>query len=327
MAGFFIIFLSWLWSSGLAKNESAGYTLKEDLSIGVSTGEEHLMFGGILDVGLDSRQNIYVFDARNLAIRKFDVEGGYISSIIFKRGQGPGEVSQASSMAVMPDGACFLYDLGTKKILKFNAAGEFQKSFQLDFQAMHITPYTGQEIAVLGLNDDQIIHIYNVEGGHLFSFGEPFEVPSSLSQYKEMPMLKAPMRFDGNGTGRLFCLNPHKYEVRIYQDGKLERTVNAKSEYFKPLFIGKSDQGGLGLLFPTLYIFEYKEFLYAGIRGLGRDPVHHLDIFQGDEKTASLSGTGLPYAIDNRGRLYFSMEDEYPRMVRCQVIRNRTVSQ
>ncbi len=326
LAGFIIIFISWLWSSALGKNESAEYMLKEDLSIGVSMGEDHLMFGGILDVGLDSQQNIYIFDARNLAIRKFDPEGGYISSLVLKHGQGPGEISQASSMAVMPDGVCFLYDLGTKKILKFNAAGEYQKSFQLDFQAMHINPYTGQQIAVLGLNDDQIIHIYDVDGGHHYSFGEPFEVPSSLSQYKEMPMLKSPMRFDGNGAGRLYCLNPHKYEIRIYQDGKLERTISAKSEHFKPLFIGKSDQGGLGLLFPTLYIFEYKEFLYAGIRGLGRDPVHHLDIFRRDKKTDSLSGTGLPYAVDSQGRLYFSVEDEYPRMVRCQVIRNPTVS-
>lgn len=324
--GAIIAFIAYSSASAFIKEDSVGYELKEDLSIGVNTGEDYLMFGGILDVGLDAEQLIYVFDARNLAIRKFDPEGGHISSIILKRGQGPGEISQASSMAVMPGGECFLYDMGTKKILKFNAAGEFQKSFQLDFQAMHITSYTGREIAVLGLNDDHIIHIYDSDGGYLSSFGEPFEVPSHLSQYKEMPMLKAPMRFDGNGAGRLFCLNPHKYEIRIYQDGKLERTVSAKSEHFKPLFIGKSDQGGLGLLFPTLYIFEYKEILFAGIRGLGQDPVHHLDIFQGNEKTASLSGTGLPYAIDKQGRLYFSVEDDYPRMVRCQIINNPTVS-
>lgn len=324
--GTIIVFIAFLSASAFIKNDSADYALKEDLSIGVNTGEDHLMFGGILDVGLDAEQNIYVFDARNLAIRKFNPEGSYISSIILKRGQGPGEISQASSLAVMPDGECFIYDMGTKKILKFNPAGEFQKSFQLDFQAMHITAYTDHAIAVLGLNDDHIIHIYDSEGGYLVSLGEPFEVPSNLSQYKEMPMLKAPMRFDGNGAGRVYCLNPHKYEIRVYQDEKLERTFSAKSEHFKPLFIGKSDQGGLGLLFPTLYIFEYKEFLFAGIRGLGQDPVHHLDIFQGEEKIASLSGTGLPYAIDNQGRLYFSVEDEYPRMVRCQIINNPTVS-
>jgi ATP-dependent exoDNAse (exonuclease V) beta subunit len=53
------------------KVTSLNVSLEKDLEIGVSEGDENYMFGGIIDVEVDSRENIYVLDWKNKTVKKY----------------------------------------------------------------------------------------------------------------------------------------------------------------------------------------------------------------------------------------------------------------
>ncbi len=294
-------------------------TLIRDLSIGIDEVDEDYMFGGILDIALDSQENIYIFDRRNLQIRKFDSQGTFLSSLSLEKGQGPREVSQPDAMVVAPSGAITIFDMGTKKLLMFDPEGEFHKSFQLDFQATDIALYGSNQIAVLGLKGETLLHIYDREGKLLESFGQPFEVPTNLSQYKDMPFLRAPMRFDSSTGHRIFLINPHKYEISVFENGKSVGIIKGRNKSFRPVFITKSNLGGMGIVFPILHILEYKKTVYVCIRGLDREAKHQLDIFVDSKLIGSLEVAGIPRAVDALGRIYFMEEEDYPQVVRYKL--------
>ena len=63
--------------------------LQEDLSIG-SEDDKNYFFYVVKDIAVDSEGNIYVVDARNYRIQKFDRNGKYLQTI-GRQGQGPGE--------------------------------------------------------------------------------------------------------------------------------------------------------------------------------------------------------------------------------------------
>jgi len=310
----FAFFITTYSIHGLPKDKK--FTLKEDLSIGLDYGDENFMFGGISNINLDAKENIYVLDWKNSRIQKFDSKGNFLNSFIIKKGQGPQEVSSFPRMAVTPEGIIYIMDLGANKIFMLNEKGEFLQSFKTDFQVSDIAPYSRERIALLGLKENKILHVYDLEGNHLLSFGDPFEVPSKYSQYKDMPNLKLPMRFDCSKDGKLFVLNPHKYEIFVFKDAELIKKIKGKNETFKPLMVSRSIPRGIGIIFPVVYVLEYKDRLYVTIRGSGRYPQNKLEIFENNKEVATLTVKGFAYAIDKKGRIYFAEEEDFPRMVR-----------
>jgi hypothetical protein len=298
------------------------YSLKEDLSIGIDIGDENLMFGRISDVSLDAGQNIYVLDSKNVQIKKFDPEGRFLQVKQIGRGQGPHEITQPSTLAITPNGKIFLLDFGAKKVIVFDADLEFKKSIQLAYQLTHSVPYGHDEIAVLGFKDDNLIRIYDADGKMKKAFGNAFEVPSKLAQYKDMPLLKAPMRFSGAEGKRLFVLNPHKYEIDLYEDGKLVRTIKGKNRLFQPLRAPNPQAKRMAIIFPWVHVLEHRERMYVWINLVGPDVMHQLEIFEDYESVASVELMGTAHAIDRQGRIYCSEADEFPRVVRYRVVQH-----
>jgi len=306
----------------LPKDEYKKFTFKENMSIGQDYGDENFMFGGISNICLDAKENIYILDWKNSRIQKFDSKGNFLKSLVIKKGQGPQEVSRFPKTAVNPKGIISVLDFGANKVLILNENGEFLQSFKTSFQVSDIAFYSMESIALLGFKENKILHVYDLEGNHLLSFGSPFEIPSMYSQYKDMPNLKLPMRFDCSEDGRLFVLNPHKYEILMYEDGKLIQKIKGKNETFKALMVTKSDMGGIGIIFPVVYVLEYKDKLYVTIRGWDRDGPNQMEIFDNYRSVASLAIKGFAYSIDKKGRIYFAKEEDFPRAVRCKIIEN-----
>lgn len=296
------------------------YELIQDLSIGIDVGDENLMFGSIINISLDGDQNIYVLDRKNFQIKKFDPQGNFIFMLPIERGQGPKEATGPSTIAVTPSGMIFLLDFSAKKIIVFKETGEFHNSIQLAFQLTYCVPYGDEEVAVIGLKADKLIHIYDASGKHLNSFGGPYDVPSKLSQYKDMPLLKAPMRFSGAEGSRLFVLNPHKYEITRYKNGEVARVIQGKNKSFLPLKTSSPDKKRFSILFPTINAFEHKELLYVWIRAMPGVSSNQLDIFSNYQPIASLDVSGEAWAVDNQGRIYFAEVDDYPKVIRYRII-------
>ena len=293
--------------------------LISDLSIGADAGDENYIFGGIQDVALDSEENIYIFDWRNRQVRKFDPQGTFLSSLTVEEGQGPGEVSMPSATVVTPSGEILIFDSGAQRIQMFDSKGEFRKSLKFEFQATHAVLYDSNTIAVLGLSNGKLFHIYDLEGRILESFGQPFDVPSKLSQYKDMPIMRAPMRCNSSNEGRILLTNPHRYEISVLQDGQQVGSIKGKNEAFRPTSVTKSNVGSFGVVFPYLQIIEYQDILFVCIRGFGRDADNSLDVFENGDQIGTLKVNGILYVADAQGRLYFVEEEDFPRVVRYRL--------
>ena len=57
-------------AAGSKGGEKKAFTLKEDLTIGVESGDENLMFGSVADIGLDASGNIFILDWGNSRIHQ-----------------------------------------------------------------------------------------------------------------------------------------------------------------------------------------------------------------------------------------------------------------
>lgn len=298
------------------ETRSKEFILREELSIGEEGGDERYVFAGIENIALDSEEDIYILDRRNYRIQKFDKDGNFLKSVEIRKGEGPEEVSLISGMTVTEKGKIYALDSNGTKLLIFNEGGKFHHSFRIDFRAVNIISYSEEKVLVLGLNKNHIFHVFNQEGKHLDSFGEPFEIPTKYSQYKNFPQLKLPRRADGSRYGKIFLVNPHRYEIRVYEGNEIKRVIRHESEFFSPLEIKMADEGRFGIMFPWVSVLENKTRLYVTMREFGQDTVHQLDIFEKDSYIGSLEVKGYAYAIDKKGCLYFSEVEEYPKMVR-----------
>lgn len=112
------------------------FDLEEDLSIGNEEDENYMFYRAILgEVDLDG--NIFVIDAGNFRIQKYNKDGKYIQSI-GRQGQGPGEFERPSSLYLDSENNIYVEDSG-QKVHIFNKNGEFKKAITLTEYGRPIT--------------------------------------------------------------------------------------------------------------------------------------------------------------------------------------------
>ena len=301
------------------RGDKKAFTLKEDLAIGADSGDENLMFGSVADIGLDASGNIFILDWEGKRVQVFNSQGKFLRSIVGKQGQGPEEIAMLGGVAVSPSGMIAVLDRGGNKVLLFSPQGEFLRFFKLGFEATYLGCLEGDRVVVLGLNDEKILHLFNKEGKLLSSFGDPFEVPSQFSKYKDMPMMRCPMRFSCSPHGDIFLFNPHKFEISVYRDSRLVKKLSGKSELFKPLQVPRADAQRIALVFPFLTILESGHRLYVTVLRPGGEGPNELTVYENDKPIESLPITGMPRAVDSQGRIYCAEETDFPRLVRYVV--------
>lgn len=302
--------------AGRAAGEKRKFILREDLVIDVESGDENLTFGSVADIGLDALGHIFILDWEGRRLQVFDSQGKFLRSIVGKPGQGPEEIAMLGGLAVSPSGSIAVLDRGGNKVVLFSRQGAFRSYFRLDFQANYLGYVGGERIVVPGLNKGKILHLFAEEGHLLSSFAEPFEVPSEFSKYKDMPMMKCPLRFSCSARGSIFLFNPHKFEIFVYRDSQLVKRITGKSELFVPLWIPHVSSQRVALRFPFLTMLEFGERLYVTVlRPEGEGP-NDLFVFENDRPVASLPVVGMPRAVDSQGRLYCAVETDFPRLVR-----------
>ena len=322
-----LLFIYSLSGCSKAKHRLKEISLKEDLSIGVESGDEEDMFAEIGDISLDSEENIYILDSKDAKVKKFDKNGKFLKSLEVKRGEGPKEVSYITGMAVTQKGRIYAHDRNTGKILVFDEEFEWIRSFKTDFGSIDILPFSEDKFIILGIKDKKVFHIFNQEGKLLESFGETFEIPSEHLQYENMPLVKLPRRADITKDGRIYLVNLHKYEIRVYEDNTVHHFLDHKSEFFTPFKVvvnTKTESGGettqyIGMRFPYISVLEHGKRLYVTMMAWEEDELNHLDIFENEKLITSQKIVGFAHAIDKKGRLYLVEEEEFPRVVRYSI--------
>ena len=295
--------------------------LIKDLEIGEYSGDERYVFSMIPDIALDSNDNIYILDRMNFRILKFDTNGNYKDCIKIGKGQGPSEVTLIYSIAVTQNGKIYIFDKNTRKVIIFDNSGNFSNSFIVDFYSTFILAASSENVIILGLRKEQIFHVFSPSGKHLDSFGKPFRIPQKFAQYEGFPHIRIPLRADYSRNNRIYLVNPHKYEIKIFKDRQLKYTIDHLCEEFSPLELKVHDKktGTVGISYPTVTVLEHKDRLYVTLKKFGENTTHTMHIFENRKYTTSLKVNGYAYAIDKKGRLYFSEEGNYPKMIRYLV--------
>jgi sugar lactone lactonase YvrE len=93
-------------------------------SIGSGEGQ----FGSTPGLATDAEGNVYVADAGNHRIVKFDSRGAFVTAF-GKEGSGEAELTQISAIAVGPEGYVYVADSGQRKIKRFKGNGGFVSQF------------------------------------------------------------------------------------------------------------------------------------------------------------------------------------------------------
>ncbi|MYJ12358.1 MAG: 6-bladed beta-propeller, partial [Gemmatimonadetes bacterium] len=78
-------------------------TLVPEVAIGELDGPEEYLFGSIRSIAVADDGTIHVLDVQAQHVRVFDSLGVFVETL-GRRGEGPGEFSEAEAIAVLPDG-------------------------------------------------------------------------------------------------------------------------------------------------------------------------------------------------------------------------------
>ncbi|MBC7348877.1 MAG: 6-bladed beta-propeller [Candidatus Aminicenantes bacterium] len=304
-------FLSLMMVYQALAGQQLSLKLVPELTIGQEGGDENLMFGTISYVDVDARGNIYAVDYKNRQVKVFDRNGKFLRQIDVPPGQGPQEMNQISGMAVTPSGQLFLN--GDRKMIVYDEDGNYLRTFQVGFHLSCIRCAGGEEIIGIGPHEGKILHLFKAEGQILGSFGDLLDVPKEFEPMKIMPMFGAPLLFSCSKDGRIFVLNPHRYEVLVFKDKKLESKLAGHSEIFEPL-----SQRGRSFISTAVMVFPAAKYLLVYFESY-KNQEDVADLFLKGKQVGSLKLPGELKACDYQGKLYLTVQEEYPRLIRCSV--------
>jgi hypothetical protein len=295
--------------------QAPAVTLKTDLTIGVEDGDENLMFGEVIRIDIDGKGNIYVLDYKFRKIAVFDKDGKLLRIIAVPEGQGPREATNLSGIAVTPGGTLFVNDMG--KVIVYGPDGQYIRTFLVNFTISSIGCPGTEDLVAIGPHGGKILHVFDQAGKLLASFGDAFTPPAEYEPIKEMLMCGAPILFNCTKDGRIFVLNPHKYEVSVFKDRKLEHVLDGRSEIFKPF-----QKKGRGFVSTAAHIVPSGEFVFVCFRNPDPKAKKTADVFQSGKQVGSLEIPGTPHMADSLGRIYVAEEEGFPKVVRYTVVKN-----
>lgn len=216
----------------------------------INTLDENLAFNMPSDIVLDDAGNIYILDAGNHRIQKFDPEGKYLDSF-GREGQGPGEFNSPSSLDIDANGNLIVADRRSRKIQIFSTEGRLHKTITLTKHPLSEVYALNSGLlatrGTVGYNIEgkdyeplpKLIRLLDSEGNIQREFGEMFN-------YKHRMLNRM-----GNVFNFVLDENDHIYLTFSYQnriekyspDGKLlwkaDRVLNYTT---KPLFKGKIER-------------------------------------------------------------------------------------
>ncbi len=102
-------------------------------TVGALDGEDWEVFGAVTDLAFNESGDLFVLDRQAAHVVVFDRTGAYLRTIS-RQGEGPGELTEPGSMAVLADGRLALFDSSRRGIQFFTQEGEYLESAPFDPQ-------------------------------------------------------------------------------------------------------------------------------------------------------------------------------------------------
>jgi hypothetical protein len=170
--------IEYVHNTGTPLHPDKTVTFEEELSIG---GEESEMLSQPARFIVDQKENIYVSDYQDQAIKVFDPNGKFIRSI-GRKGEGPGEFSYLGSQTFLPDGKLLAMDSMGRRINLFDAEGTYLTSYHWTQRPGRLLDATGStcvmEMYVMGEGNDPLsgrklfVKKFDFDGEEVKIFGE-----------------------------------------------------------------------------------------------------------------------------------------------------------
>ena len=216
----------------------------------IYTLDENLAFNSPSDLVMDEAGNIYILDAGNDRIQKFDPEGKFLASF-GREGQGPGEFQSPTSLDIDADGNLIVADWRARKIQIFSKEGSLletitltktplSKVYALNSGLMATVGTLGYDIEGKGKEPlPKLIRLLDKEGNIEREFGDMFD-------YKHRMLNQKGNSFHFVVDDKDFIYLSFSYQNRIDKyspEGKLlwkaDRVLNFST---KPLDKGKIER-------------------------------------------------------------------------------------
>ncbi len=125
--------------------------LKYKIEMEISEDTSQYVFNSISDFAEDKDGNIYMIDAGECNIKKFDKNGNFIK-VFSHKGSGPGEIENAVSLIITSDDRLITFDVKRMTFIVFDSDGNFVTSNKTeDFFPMGFTIDENDMIYTVGL--------------------------------------------------------------------------------------------------------------------------------------------------------------------------------
>ncbi|MCK4430637.1 MAG: NHL repeat-containing protein, partial [Candidatus Aminicenantes bacterium] len=208
------------------------FELEEDLSIG-NQDNDNFVFFRARDVEGDSKGNIYVLDAGNHRIQKFDINGNYLLSI-GKEGEGPGDLRNPIDIFIDNKDLIYISDVGINRLSVFDSEGNFMDScnFKENSVGKIIGVNPNGELALImdstSQNTDQnfmfFLYQLNIYSPNLEYISTLYELDIPIMQHfvREGKRLSLSVPFQKricsimDSTGNLYIGDSHKGKIMVY---------------------------------------------------------------------------------------------------------------
>jgi hypothetical protein len=186
---------------------------------------------------VDTKGNVYIEDASDMAIKVFDQAGKFLRAI-GRRGEGPGEFTNLSFMFPLSDGRLLVTDELARRTSFFGPEGQFLSSFawRKNFQRIYLatdSSHTLEESVITEETRGLWIRTIDFLGNELIAFGK-FSLPE-LKEFhmgEGMTMIPVPWGpasvFAGDQTRQwLYHCPSDKYEIEVYdRQARLIRKID-----------------------------------------------------------------------------------------------------
>lgn len=140
---------------------------------------------------------------------------GRVLKRIGRIGNGPGELYRPTDFAFGPDESLWIADRGNNRIVRFNSAGSFVNSFRT--MAPLSIGVVGEEVAVVGEYDFELLHIFSTVGTHLRTIGTPIQEADGGNSRQQAYSNRGVVAVDGRELLYVFkgVLKPtiHRYSI------------------------------------------------------------------------------------------------------------------
>jgi hypothetical protein len=300
-----------------------------EITIGSEEDDEHYLFGRILDIAVDSDDDVYVLDNGFGRVRKYSSDGIYLQNI-GREGEGPGEFQFPTAIAV--DDSTKLYVAASGKVSVFDSSGDFKKQFKLGVPGNIVrsvrTAGNGEcLISCFDILDQMIIHRYNANHERVLSFCESYAMGDNIDVRIEQVYAGGAIDTDKDGSVYFTQITP--YEIRKFSsEGVLLARIYRDNSFMTPPVVEEEGSSITFTMPPTcssILVLNDGNIMNVVLIPVGENqpPKTLVDLFdkEGTLLTSrTLDRSILPKRCDSTGRIYAIDYDEFPSVTGYRLV-------